>query len=148
MRPNRLVKLSGAEKLGLGVAAAGLVIGAISGLSQLILYEVFRYDYGAPGTMAILEMVGNTGGALLLCGLAAIILGRPNRRRVLLGWTEKVGWGKMGHAWINTLGVGLIAAAIGVGTLGLETPTTFIAGAGIVILLVGILPHIIAGGRS
>ncbi len=142
-----IARLSRAEKVGLVAAAVGLVIGVVSGLVQGVFYEVLRYDYGASGTMSILETVGLAGGALLLCGLGALVLGRPNRRRLLLGWTERVGWGKMGHAWINKLGVGLIAAAIVGGTLGFEDATTMIAGAGIALLLVGILPQILAGGR-
>ena len=147
MRQIGLGKLGRAEKLGLGAAVVGLVIGAISGFSQILLYEVFLYDYGAPGAMSILETVGYVGGALLLCGLAALILGRPNRRRMLLGWTHRVGGGRIGCAWINMLGVGLIAAAILGGTLGFEDPTTMIAGAGLAILLVGIVPHVLAGRR-
>ena len=147
MRPTGLDKLSRGEKLGLGAAAAGLGLGVVSGLSQVVLYEAFGYDYGAPGTMRVLETVGYSGGALLLCGLGALVLGRPNRRRMLLGWTERVGWGKIGHAWINKLGVGLIAAAIVGGALGLEDATTMIAGAGTAILLVGIVPHYLVGGR-
>ncbi len=85
------------------------------------------------------------GSVILLGGLAILILGAPNRRRVLLGWTDRVGWGKVGHGWINKLGLGLIVLGLVGATLGFEDP--IFAAAGIGILVVGIVPHILAGGR-
>ena len=140
-------RLSRAEKLGLSAAAAGLVIAVVSALVQGVLAEVFRYDYGAPGTMSILETASYASGAIMLCGLGVLVLGRPDRRRALLGWTERVGWGKMGCAWINQFALGLIAAAILIGTLGVEDPTTDMAGAGVALLLVGLVAQIFARGR-
>ena len=97
--------------------------------------------------MFALEIVGYAGGVILLGGLAILILGRPGPRRMLLGWTDRVGWGKMGCGWINKLGTGLIALALAGGILGFEDSTTIVAAAGIGILLVGIIPHFLTGGR-
>ena len=139
--------LGRADRLGLGAVASGFLVGVASGLSEVLLSEVLLYEYGSSGAISIIQTVGYTGSAVLFCGLAILVLGGPNRHRVLLGWTDRVGWGKLGCAWINKLGLGLIVVAIVGATLGLEDPTTIVAGAGIAILLVGIVPHILAGGR-
>ena len=97
--------------------------------------------------MSALGTAVSVGAVSLFGGLAVLILGGPNRRRVLLGWTDRMGWGRLGCGWINKLGLGLIALALAGGTLGYENPTTIIAAAGIGILIVGIIPHILAGGR-
>ena len=134
-------------KLGLGAAGIGTLVIVSTGLSQNVLYEIFRYEYGRGAAMSTLETAGSAGVVFLFGGLAVFILGRPGGHRVLLGWTDRVGWGKMGYGWINKLGIGLIVLALVGGILGFENPTTIIAAAGIGILLVGIVPHILAGGR-
>ena len=146
-KPEFTARLGWVDKLGLGVATTGLLIGVSSGITQLLLYEIFLYGYGPGTAMFALAIVGYAGGVILLVGLAVLILGRPDPRRVLLGWTDRVGWGKMGCGWINKLGLGLIALALVGGILGIEDPTTIVAAAGIGILVVGIVPHILAGGR-
>ena len=140
-------RLKGAEKLGAGAAAIGVLVVASTGLPQVILYEVFLYDYGSGAAMSALQSAVSVGVVALFAGLAVLILGGPNRRRALLGWTDRVGWGKLGSGWINKLGLGLIALALAGATLGFENPTAIIAAAGIGILIVGIVPHILAGGR-
>ena len=59
-------RLSGSEKLGLGVAAVGFLVGVSTGLSQLILYEIFLYEYETGATMSTLETVGAAGRCRLL----------------------------------------------------------------------------------
>ena len=146
-KPELTARLGWADKLGLGVATIGVLVGASSGITQVLLYEVFLYEYGPGTAMFALAIVMYAGGVILLGGLAILILRRPGPRRVLLGWTDRVGWGKMGCGWINKLGLGLIALALVGGTLGFEDLTTIVAAAGIAILVVGIVPHILAGGR-
>ena len=97
--------------------------------------------------MFALETAGYVGVLVLFGGLAVLILGGRNRHRALLGWTDRVGWGKLGCGWANKLGLGLIALALAGATLGFEEPTTIVAAAGIGILLVGLLPHFLVGGR-
>ena len=138
-------KLKGADKLGSGAAAIGFLAIASTGLSQVILLEVFLYEYGTGAAMSTLEKTRYAGSVIFLGGLATLVLGAPNRRRALLGWTDRVGWGKLGHGWINKLGLGLIVLALVGATLGFEDP--IVAAAGIGILVVGIVPHILAGGR-
>ncbi len=140
-------KLKGVDKLGLGVAATAWLLLIPIGLSQVVLYEIFLYDYGAGITMSTLQIAGAVSAIALLGGLAVVILGAPNRRSALLGWTDRMGWGKLGYGWINQLGLGMIVLAMVLGALGLENPTGIIAAAGIGILLAGIVPHVLAGGR-
>ena len=140
-------RLKAAEKLGAGAAAIGFLAIVSTGLSQAILHEVFLHEYGTGAAMSTLETAGYAGVVALFGGLAVLIIGGRNRHRVLLGWTDRVGWGKLGFGWINKLGLGLIGLALVGATLGFEDPTTIIAAAGIGILVVGIVPHILAGGR-
>ena len=138
-------RLKGVERVGLGATAIGFLVGVSSGLTQFLLYEIFLYEYGTGTAMSTLETVGYGGVVILLGGLAVLILGAPNRHRTLLGWTDRVGWGKLGCGWINKLGLGLIVLALVGGILGFEDPTTIVAVAGIGLLVVGIVPHILAG---
>ena len=142
-----ITKLGRAQKLGAGAAAIGFIVAMSSGLSQALLIEVLLYNYGKGAVVPILETVGSAGGVLLLGGLAILLLAGSNRHRLLLGWTDRVGWGKLGFGWINKLGLGLIVLAVAGATLGFEDPTTIVAAAGIGILLVGMVPHFLAGGR-
>ena len=141
-------RLNGADRLGLGLAAIGWIVAVSTGLSQLILYEIFLYEYGTGAAMSALETAGSLGGIVFLGALAVLILGRPNLRGMLLGWTDRVGWGKLGHGWVNKLALGLIVLGLVGGILGFEDPFTIVAAAGIAILLVGIVPHILAGGSK
>lgn len=100
----------------------------------------------AGAAMSILETAGIVATVVVLGALAALILRRPNLRRALLGWTDRMGWGKLGYGWINKLALGLIALALAGGILGFEDPATIIAAAGIAVLLVGIVPHFLSGG--
>lgn len=140
-------RLKRVDKLGLGAVAIGFLVGVSSGLTQVLLYEIFLYEYGTGTAMSTLETAGYAGGLILLGGLAVLILRRPGPRRVLLGWTDRVGWGKINCGWINKLALGLLALALAGGTLGFEEPTTIVAAAGIGIFVVGIVPHILADGR-
>ena len=146
-KPELTGKLGRADKVWLGAAAVGFLVVVTSGLSQVLHYEVFFYEYGPAGTMFILQAVGYGGAVIVFCGLATLAIGGPNRRRALLGWTDRVGWGKLGCGWINKLGLGLIVLALAGATIGFEDPSTIVAAAGIGILLVGIVPHFLAGGQ-
>ena len=140
-------RLKGSEKLGAAAAAIGFLAIVSTGLSQVILAELLLHEYGVGAAMFALETAGYTAVVVLFGGLVVLILGGRSRHRVLLGWTDRVGWGKMGCGWVNKLGLGLIALALAGATLGLEDPTTVVAAAGIGILVVGVVPHFLAGGR-
>ena len=148
-KPQFTARLGRTDKLGLGLAAIGFLAMVSTGLVQNILYEIFLYDYGRGAAMVTLEATGRVGAVSLFGGLAVLILREPSRRRVLLGWADRVGWGKMGCGWINKLGLGLIVLALVAGTLtpGFAEAFGIVVAAGIGILLVGIVPHILAGGR-
>ena len=97
--------------------------------------------------MTALETAGYIAAVVLWGGLALLIFGGRGRRSALLGWIDRVGWGRLGYGWINKLGIGLIMLALVGAMLGFEDSTTIIAAAGIAILLVGIIPHFLTGGR-
>ena len=148
-KPELTGKLGPVDKVGLGVGAIGFLAMISTGLVQSILYEVFLYDYGRGVAMATLETIGRVGAVFFFGGLAVLILRRAKYRRGLLGWADRVGWGKMGCGWINKLGFGLLVLALIGGTLsrGFAGESAIVAAAGVCILLVGIVPHILAGGR-
>ena len=147
-KPEFTGKLGGTDKLGMGAAASGVLAIVSTGLVQNLLYEIFLYEYGSGSAMAMLETAGTVGAVVLFGGLAVLIL-RGSRWHRMLGWTGRVGWGKMGCGWINKLGLGSIVLALIGGTLtpGFAEVFGIVAAAGIGILLVGIVPHILAGGR-
>ncbi len=145
-KPELTRNLDRADKLGLGAAALGLLAIVPAGLSQVMLYEIFLYEYGRGAAMFTLDKILRVGAAILFVGLAVLILRRRSRRRMLLGWTDRVGWGKIGCGWINKLGLGLIALGWVGTTLTLWTAdtTSSIVAVGIGILIAGIVPHILA----
>ena len=146
-KPELTARLGRGNRLGLGTAATGFLVAVLSGLAQVLLNEVFFYELDGSMTMTALEVAGYTGVMALVGGLAVLLLGGPNLRSALLGWTDRVGWGKLGFGWINKLGLGLIVLALAGATLGFEDPTTIVAAAGIGILLVGVIPHFLTGGQ-
>ena len=97
--------------------------------------------------MSILVGVAQVGSGIFLCGLVIFAVGGPKRRKVLLGWTEKVGWGVLGFSWVNKLGVALIV----IGILG---PTVTFPGAiiyglvGFAIMALGVLAQFAGGGKQ
>ena len=140
-RPALTGRLGPRGRLGLGVAAAGLLIGASAALPESLLYEFSRSGESWP----LLETIATFGGLIVLCGLFILI---PGPLKAVEGWTNRVGWGKLGLGRINQLGLGLIALAIIIGaTFGLSDPITIIVAAGIGIILVGLIPHLLDDGR-
>ncbi len=148
-KPELTAGLDPAVKLGLGAAGIGTLTVVSTGLSQIILYEVFLYDYGRGAAMVALGTVGGIGAVFLVGGLAVLILRRPRHRRVLLGWADRVGWGRMGCGWINKLGLGSIVLGLIGGALapGLASAFGIVVAAGIGVLLVGFVPHVLGRGR-
>lgn len=138
-KPSLTGRLSPRAKLGLGLIAAGLLVGTLAAVPGAIIYETAPSGEYPP----TLETVTTVGGLMVLCGLAVLI----SRYRALLGWADRVGWGKLSCGWINKLGLGLIVLALAGGILGFEDPATIVAAAGIAILVVGIVPHVLAGRR-
>ena len=139
-KPALTGKLGPGRKLGLGVAAVGLLIGISAELPRTLLYEFSRSGESWPP----LETIATVGDLIVLCGLVILIPGL----KAFLSWTNRVGWGKLGLGRINDLGLGLIALAIIIGSIfGLSDPITIIGAAGIGIILVGIVPHLLVDGR-
>ena len=140
-KPALTGRLSPRGKQGLGVAAAGLLVILSAAVPGEIIYETSRSgEYPS-----VLTTIGTVGGLMVLCAVVILI---PGLLEGVVGWTDRVGWGKLGCGWINKLGLGLIALAILIGLIfGLGDPITIIAAAGIGIILVGIIPHLLVDGR-
>ena len=143
-KPALTGKLGPGRKLGLGVVAVGLLIGILAELPRTLLYEFSRSGESWPP----LETIATVGGLIVLCGLVILIPGGVMLLKAFLRWTNRVGWGKLGLGRINDLGLALIALAIIIGSIfGLSDPITIIGAAGIGIILVGIVPHLLVDGR-
>ena len=140
-------RLQGIDRLGAGLAATGFIAVIATGLVRLLLYEFLLYDYDAGAAMTSLETAGYVAALIMLSGLALLLFGGVGRNKLLLGWTDRLGWGKLGHGWINKLGIGLIVLGLVGAMVGLEDSVGIIAAAGIGILLVGVILHFRAGGR-
>ena len=123
-KPGWTSKLGWIAKLGLGVAALGLLISIFAATPELLLYEVFHYNYGQPGTMATLETIFGVGNVMLWSGLALLIFGKPFQ--ALLG------------SWVNRLGLGLIVIGIIGAVVGWGTPFIIAGVVGAVTLIVGV----------
>ena len=130
-------------KLSLGMVAVGSLIQISAELPRAVLFDFIRYAEFGP-----FEAISTAGSLIVLCGLLIPTLFGVGLLMVFLGWTGTVGWGKLGLGWINQLGLGLVALAIIVGLVfGWSDPVTIIAAAGIGIILVGIVPHLLDDRR-
>ena len=146
-RPGMTANLAPADRLSLGAAVFGALAVVSTGLSHYILYEIFLYEFGRGAAMVSLETAARIGAAFLIVGLAVLILRRPRFLRALLGWADRVGWGRVGWGWLNRLGLGSIAVGLvsGMLTPGFPEALFMIALAGVVVLAAGIVPHVLAG---
>ena len=110
-------------KLGLAAAAIGFLVFVFTAVPELLLYEIFLYEYGTPGVMATLGTLYKVGLGMFWTGLALLILGKPIQ--ALLSY------------WLNALGLGLtLIGAIGA-LLGLGTPFIIAGVIGGAMLVVG-----------
>lgn len=123
-KPGWTGKLEWVAKLGLGAAALGLLISVFGAVPELLLYEIFRYRYGQPGTMATLETIMDAGNVMLWSGVVLLILGKPIRT--------------LFSFWVNWLGLGLIVFGTIGAVVGWGVPFTIAAVIGAVTLLVGV----------
>ena len=139
-RPALTGKMSPRGRRGLGVAAAGLLVIVSAAVPGELIYETSRSgEYPM-----VLTIIGTVGGLMVLCALFILV---PGPLKAVLGWTDRVGWGKLRCGWLNKLGLGLIVLALVGMSLGFEDLLTIVATAGIAILLVGIVPHLLVRGR-
>ncbi len=142
-KPALTGRLGTGGKLRLGIVAVGLLLGISADLPRTLLFEFIGYEESGP-----FETISTVGGFIVLCGLVMLIPSGVRLLKAFLSWTNRVGWGKLGLGRINQLGLGLIALAIIIGSIfGLSDIITVIAAAGIGIILVGIVPHLLVDGR-
>ena len=143
--PELTDKLGQVDKAGLGVAVFGVLLTFSGAIPEVLLYELSRPEFSPTGLMSTLSIVARVGSLFLLCGLLIVAVGGPRRREVFLGWTEKYGWGKSGHAWANKTAIGLFVLAVIISMIGMEEVGTYLGGAGIVLFLVGIAVNFFSG---
>ena len=130
-------------KLTAGAGAAGVVLLTVAALVEFLVLLFVRDDDTGTRTGAALT----TGAVLIGVAIVAYLLGGAGRRAFLLGWTDRVGWGRVRCGWINRIGLALLVAAIFFTVLpfsGLATPFIII---GLIALLSGVIPHYLARGR-
>ena len=139
-------------KLALGTAAAGVVVIAAALLPDSLL-TLFFLDYD-PGDLSILEAISQAGGLLLVCALITLLLRGDGIRDALLGWADMVGWAKLRCGWINRLAVALVVG----GTISMipffwkpwmpfDDVAGIFASTGVTVIVLGIVPQLLAGGR-
>ena len=139
-------------KLALGTAAAGVVVIAAALLPDSLL-TLFFLDYD-PGDLSILEAISQAGGLLLVCALITLLLRGDGIRGALLGWADMVGWAKLRCGWINRLAVALVVG----GTISMipffwkpwmpfDDVAGIFASTGVTVIVLGIVPQLLAGGR-
>ena len=141
-KPKLTGKLGTSDKLGLGATAIGFLVIVSGRLPLFILYEIFDRSYGSAGAMHTLKEVANGGGAIFFCGLAVLILGTPFRRQALLGWADKVGWGKLGYGWVTKLALGLVVIGVIGSILDWGDVISIVAWIGVAITVVGFVLHL------
>ncbi len=136
-------RLGWLDRVGVGVVLVGVAFLIIVTVGEFVLSEVSRDYYGSRLGTSMLSIVARIGSGLLLCGLLLLILGGPRRRRALLRWTNRKGWGKIGCGWINKLGIGLMGFGLLTLLLGLPESMGIIVVAGAIIILLGLTFHFI-----
>ena len=108
------------DKLGLAAFAAGFLVFVSAGLPELILYEIFLYDYRQGTMMSILGSVSRVGGLIMYFAMITLLIAGPERRRVLYGWTYKPlfydVWGFNVYGWLVRIGLGVFVIGIGLVT--------------------------------
>ena len=132
-------------KLAVGAGAAGAVVftaGTLPGGLISLLFD--DHAYAVQGVTTALDVVSQAGGLLMLCSLITLFLWRRN---ALLRWTDAAGWGSVRCGWVNRLALAMVAGGI----IGLIPFMPFhdvanvFASAGVVVLVLGIVPQMMAG---
>ena len=131
-------------KLTAGAGAAGVLLLSIAALVEFLFLLFIREDDDM-GTRTGAALT--TGAVLIGVAIVAYLLGGAGRRAFLLGWTDRMGWGRVRCGWINRIGLALLVAAVFFTLLpfsGLATPFIII---GLIALLSGVIPHYLRRGR-
>ncbi len=126
--PGWLGKLAWVAKLGLAAAAIGLLFFVFTAVPELLLYEIFLYEYNAPGIMTTLDTLSRAGLGMFYTGIALLVFGKPLQLALILFLS----------LWLTRLGLVLLAVA-GIGALlGWGTPSVITAVTGGGVLAVGV----------
>ena len=146
-KPEPTDKLGQVDRAGLGITVFGVLVIAAVAIPEALIYEILPRIPRSSDSVPAFSIVASIGSVCLFCGLLVIAFGGPRRREVLTGWSDKLGWGKLGHAWVNKFAVALLLMAIVVSMVGLEDAGPFIFGAGVAVFLLGIAVNYFAGSN-
>ncbi len=144
-KPEPADKLGPVDRAGLGIVVFGVLVIAAATIPEAILYDILPRVPRSSDPHPAFSIVASIGSLCLFSGLLVIAFGGPRRREVLLGWGDKLGWGKLGHGWVNKFAVALLVIAIVVSTVGPTDAGTFVFGAGVAVFLLGIAVNYFAG---
>ncbi len=134
-------------KLALGTAAAGLVVFAAGAFPRILVSLLFvDHESEVQGITSALDEVAKIGVLLLVCSLTTLLLRGRGIRGTLFGWADRVGWGKSGYGWINWLSLASVVVGIIGSFLFLGDVASVFSGTGVIVLVTGIVPHLLAGG--
>ncbi len=134
-------------KLALGTAAAGLVVFAAGAFPRILVSLLFvDHESEVQGISSALDEVAKIGVLLLVVSLTTLLLQGRGIRGTLFGWADRVGWGKPGYGWINWLSLASVVVGIIGSFLFLGDVASVFSGTGVIILVMGIVPHLLAGG--
>lgn len=134
-------------KLVLGTAAAGLAVFAAGAFPRTLVSLLFiDHESEVQGITSALDEIANAGVLLLVCSLITLLLRGRGIRGALFGWADAVGWAKLGYGWINRLSVAFVVAGIIGSIFFLGDVASVFSGTGVIVLVLGIVPHLLAGG--
>ncbi len=137
-----------AGKLALGTAAAGLVVFAAGAFPGILVSQIFFIDYESEvqGITSALDVISKAGGLLLACSLITLLLWGRGIRGVLFGWADAVGWAKLRCGWINRLSVAFVVGGTIGSVLFFGDVAAVFTSTGVIVLVLGIVPQLLAGG--
>ena len=133
-------------KLALGTAAAGLVVFAAGAFPRILVSLLFvDHESEVQGITSALDEVAKIGVLLLVCSLTTLLLRGRGIRGTLFGWADRVGWAKSGYGWINWVSLASVVVGIIGSFLFLGDVASVFSGTGVIVLVTGIVPHLLAG---
>ncbi len=134
-------------KLALGTAAAGVVVfaaGAFPG--NLVSLLFIDYEPEVQGITSALDVISKAGGLLLVCSLITLLLWGRGIRGALFGWADAVGWAKLRCGWINRLSVAFVVGGTIGSVLFFGDVASVFTSTGVIVLVMGIVPQLLADG--
>lgn len=143
-------------KLVWGTVAAAVVVLAASILPNILISLFFDgYESAAlAGVESGLGAISQAGRLLVMCAVITLFFAPGHRFSYLFRWTGVAGWGKIRWGWINKLALAMIAGGIislapffGSPWMPFDDVASIFLNAGIIVLVLGIVPQFFSRGR-